>query len=222
MSISGGRQQNILRLRGIYREKKKEIIGRLGEFDDCLTKKDDADVFKELAFCLLTPQSKAQCCWDAIQTISSLNLLLAGTENDLKKHLQRVRFHNKKARYLAGAREIFRNAGCLSVKNVLAQFSDAHECREWLVKNVRGLGYKEASHFLRNIGFGGNQIAILDRHILKNLLLFGVIREIPKSLSKSKYLDVERKMAGFSRSLRIPLAHLDLLFWYKETGEIFK
>jgi len=38
---------------------------------------------------------------------------------------------------------------------------------EWLVKNLTGLGYKEAGHFLRNIGSG--KIAILDRHILRNL-----------------------------------------------------
>ncbi|MDM7912425.1 MAG: DNA lyase, partial [Methanotrichaceae archaeon] len=82
-------------------------------------------------------------------------------------------------------------------------------------------GYKEASHFLRNIGLGGD-LAILDRHILKNLALLGVIDGIPASPSKKMYLEIESKMIEFSRKAKIPMSHLDLLLWYKEAGEIFK
>jgi N-glycosylase/DNA lyase len=103
----------------------------------------------------------------------------------------------------------------------LNSYPDIRECREWLVNNLTGLGYKEASHFLRNIGFGEN-IAILDRHILRNLCLLGVIPEIPEALSRAKYLRIEEKMSGFAAKIAIPLLHLDLLLWYKETGEIFK
>ena len=83
------------------------------------------------------------------------------------------------------------------------------------------MGYKEASHFLRNIGFA-DDLAILDRHILKNLKIFGIIDEIPKSLSKKKYIEIEEKMRNLANEVNIPLSHLDLLFWSKETGEIFK
>ncbi|MBU1630565.1 MAG: DNA lyase, partial [Candidatus Omnitrophica bacterium] len=86
---------------------------------------------------------------------------------------------------------------------------------------VKGIGYKEASHFLRNIGLGEN-IAILDRHILRNLKELGVIKEILSSISKKKYLEIEGKMKEFSVSANIPMDHLDLVFWYKETGEVFK
>lgn len=109
----------------------------------------------------------------------------------------------------------------ISIKALLDKFSDVYERREWLVKNIKGLGYKEASHFLRNIGFG-KDIAILDRHILKNLNLLGVIKEIPESMGRKKYLGIEKNMAEFAKEIDIPLAHLDLLLWYKETGEIFK
>jgi N-glycosylase/DNA lyase len=83
------------------------------------------------------------------------------------------------------------------------------------------LGYKEASHFLRNIGFGEN-LAILDRHILKNLVLLGVIESIPKGIIKNKYLEIEEKMAKLSKKIDVPMSHLDIVLWYKETGEIFK
>ncbi len=94
------------------------------------------------------------------------------------------------------------------------------ELREWLVKNIKGYGYKEASHFLRNIGF--EELAILDRHVLKNLKNYGVIEEVPKSLTPKKYKEIEEKMRRFSKSVDIPISHLDLLFWSNETGEIFK
>jgi N-glycosylase/DNA lyase len=120
-----------------------------------------------------------------------------------------------------GARTLFLNRGRLSIRTPLKNLPDVHACREWLVRNIKGLGYKEASHFLRNIGFG-DRIAILDRHILRNLVHFDVIQEIPTSMSRSGYMQIEQKMAEFAREIHIPLAHLDLLLWYKETGEIFK
>jgi N-glycosylase/DNA lyase len=54
---------------------------------------------------------------------------------------------------------------------------------------------------------------------LKNLT---VINEIPEALSRAQYLDIEKRMAAFSKQVHIPLSHLDLILWYKETGEILK
>ena len=94
------------------------------------------------------------------------------------------------------------------------------ELREWLVKNVNGLGWKEASHFLRNIGVRG--LAILDRHIFKHLVRLHVIRAVPKSLTKKRYLTIEKKWHRFAKDIGISLDELDLLFWSMETGEIRK
>ena len=93
--------------------------------------------------------------------------------------------------------------------------------REWLVENVYGYGYKEAAHFLRNIGFY-EDIAILDRHILKNLAKLKVIDEVPKSLTKKKYFEIEEKMRSFCNETGISMEELDLILWSQETGEIFK
>lgn len=210
----------LVQLESIYALKKREILSRLGEFDR-KWEEGDEEIFAELAFCLLTPQSKAKSCWEAILTIKDQKLLLKGTADEIKGRLRCVRFHNKKALYLVEARSLFLDNGRMSIKPLLKGFTDVHECRDWLVKNIRGLGYKEASHFLRNIGFG-EKISILDRHILRNLNLLDVIEEIPESLSRAKYLQIEKNMTDFSREVNIPLSHLDLLLWYKETGEIFK
>jgi len=109
----------------------------------------------------------------------------------------------------------------LSVKSRLKQFNDTFIARDWLVSNIKGIGYKEASHFLRNIGFEQN-LAILDRHIIKNLQFVGIIKKIPGSLSRGRYFDIEKRMMEFSKAIQIPMRYLDLVMWYKETGEIFK
>ena len=131
------------------------------------------------------------------------------------KELKGVRFKNKKAQYIIEARRFY------NIKEILKNLKDVFEMREWLCKNIKGIGYKEASHFLRNIGFY-EDVAILDRHILKNLKKLKVIEEIPKNLTKKNYLEIENKMKKFAKEIGIPLPHLDFVLWYKETGEIFK
>ena len=98
----------------------------------------------------------------------------------------------------------------------LELFTDTYKLRDWLVQNVKGIGYKEASHFLRNIGLGEN-MAILDRHILKNLNLLGV-EKILSSLPKHRYFEIEKKMIKFASKINIPMSHLNLVLWYKDTG----
>jgi len=80
---------------------------------------------------------------------------------------------------------------------------------------------KESSHFIRNVGMGSD-IAILDVHILKNLKEYGVVEKVPEVLTKKVYLDIESKMRGFSKLIKIPMDELDLLLWSEETGMIFK
>jgi len=132
-----------------------------------------------------------------------------------------VRFKYKKSKYLVYAREKFSKDGKLVIRSVLEENIDTFKKREWLVNNINGIGYKEASHFLRNIGFG-NEIAILDRHILRTLKSIKIIDEVPESLSKKRYLTIEEKMRNFSKAINIPMDQLDLLFWYRAKGEVFK
>ena len=93
------------------------------------------------------------------------------------------------------------------------------EIRKWLVKNIKGIGYKEASHFLRNIGF--KNIGIIDFHIIDLLTRFRLIKK-PKTLGKKKYLEIEKTLKELSEKLNIGLAKLDLYLWYIETGKILK
>ena len=202
-------------IKNIYRNTEDEIKLRLKEFRKLGEYGSEKDLFTELIFCLLTPQSKAVSCWETVETLLNENLLFEGSAEEISGKLNKVRFRNRKAEYIVEARKHF------PLRTKIKKFSDIYDAREWLVKNVKGMGYKEASHFLRNIGYG-DDLAILDRHILKNLKYYGVIKHIPASLTRKKYLEIERKMKEFSERINIPMSHLDLVLWYKETGRVFK
>jgi N-glycosylase/DNA lyase len=214
------RELGIKELQTFYGEKRDAIQKRLGEFRDVLRSSDN-DVFAELCFCLLTPQSSAKTCWAAVSRLKERSLLLKGNVSEIQPQLNDVRFGDSKAKYIVEARDLFTKDGRLYLKSHLNSFANLFELREWMVENVRGLGYKEASHFLRNVGLG-EEFAILDRHILRNLKRLDVLPEVPVSITKKRYLEIEEKLRGFSREVGIPLADLDLLFWSRETGWIFK
>jgi N-glycosylase/DNA lyase len=205
-------------LMDLYVPVKAQIVSRLEEFRRIWAEGSDEDLFRELVFCLLTPQSRARTCWAAVERLVRKSIIKTGSAEEIHKELVGVRFSERKAEYICLARKMFSSQ---SLRATLEGFSSPFAAREWLVQNVKGLGYKEASHFLRNIGLG-EELAILDRHILKNLMLLGIIKEVPASLSKKTYLEIEKRMTAFSENVGITMGHLDLLLWYKEAGEIFK
>lgn len=203
-------------LKNFYYRQKPEIVNRLNEFKGVWKTSDSKQLFAELCFCLLTPQSKAKNCWNAVLKLKNRNLLFHNNLKQIEECLTGVRFRRKKAEYVISARKLFPEL-IATIRN----HKSINDLRLWLVKNVTGMGFKEASHFLRNIGLGEN-LAILDRHVLKNLKALGVIKKYPNSLTNKSYIEIENKLKSFSEKVEIPVAHLDLLFWSKETGEIFK
>ncbi|WP_294708059.1 N-glycosylase/DNA lyase [uncultured Fusobacterium sp.] len=206
----------------IYKEKQKDIEKRLREFKEIWEKGSNEDIHAELSFCILTPQSKAVNAWKAITTLRENGLLFNGSAEDIVEYLNIVRFKNNKAKYLVALREQMQNEkGEIITKDFFNSITDVKDKREWIVKNIKGMAYKEAGHFLRNVGFG-KEIAILDRHILKNLVKLEVIEDVPKSLTPKLYLEIEEKMKAYCKFISIPMDSLDLLLWYKEAGEIFK
>ncbi len=206
-----------------YKEKKEDIDRRLNHFRSVF-KRPDRFIFKELCFCLLTPQSKARTCDKAIEKLYSSMLLFNGTEKDISDNIRDIRFRNNKARYIILARDFFTGSKTkkITIKKTIQKYEkDIPALRLWLVKNIKGMGMKEASHFLRNIG-KGDDIAILDRHILRNLKRYEIIDSIPKTITPKRYIEIENCVRKLSEDTKIPMDALDLLFWSEETGEIFK
>ncbi|MFZ5365370.1 MAG: N-glycosylase/DNA lyase [Patescibacteria group bacterium] len=191
---------------------KNQIDRRISEFKKAGRGSDD-EVFKELCFCLLTANSTARQCLRVHSLVGDgfLNL----PENKLQKVLKQcgARFHTKRAHYIALAQK-HKN----ELKELMKKLNE-FELRNWLVENIKGLGWKEASHFLRNIGY--DDLAIIDFHIIDILEKEGLI-ERPKSLNKKNYLEIENILRQIGQKAGLNLAELDLYLWYLETNTVLK
>ena len=206
-------------MRAEWRGRREEIDRRLREFRR-VGQGPDERLFQEVAFCLLAVQTSAHRSDEAVRALAADGLLWRGSREDIAQFLRsRIRFHNHKAAYLVAARERFLGGG--PGMHAWLQATPPAAARDSLVREVDGFGYKEASHFLRNVG-RGEAFAILDRHVLRNLRYHGVVRDVPASLTAKQYLTIEGKLRDFSRAVRIPMAAVDLIFWSRETGEVFK
>jgi N-glycosylase/DNA lyase len=197
------------------------ILCREKHFGSVWKNATEEEIFTEFVFCLFTPQSKAVTCWSAVSDLANKNMIFDSKVEDIAKVIGKVRFRNNKAKYLVEARKLFTIDSKMKIKEKLKSFKNIYGLRKWLVDNIKGIGYKEAGHFLRNVGMG-KDLAILDRHILKNLKVYGAIKEMPDKLNVKTYLETEKQMQDFAKNLEIPISHLDMLFWCKNTGGIFK
>jgi N-glycosylase/DNA lyase len=189
----------------------KEIRNRLKEFKKI---EDENLLFKELCFCILVANTNLEKTLEIWKKIDDGFLKYNKKQLSLKLKSLGYRFYNKRADYILYNRKIKK-----IIKEKIKELSSFY-LREWLVKNLKGIGFKEASHFLRNIGF--KDFAILDRHILRFLFKNKIIKEIPSNLSKRKYLEIENKLKNLANKLNITLSELDFLIFYLETGTLPK
>jgi N-glycosylase/DNA lyase len=206
----------------IYGAIKKGIDGRLSEFSRLWKSGGDLEIWKELCFCTCTPQNDAHKAWNAVLSLEENDLLENGGVSSIAEILREkgVRFHKNKARYITANRKVF-YPGTKNRIHELIKDKPLIEARDDLEKKIFGWGLKEASHFLRNTG-SGDGICILDRHIMRQLVLYGVINEIPASINAAAYHEIEQKMLAFAEKEGVPVDALDLIFWYKEKNELFK
>jgi N-glycosylase/DNA lyase len=220
-----------------YILKKGRIVERLQEFDrfyneSCswffengkmelrpVEANDDQRLFEELCFCILTANTSAEMGMKSIDVVR--DLLINGDAEQMNKKLKGIyRFHNVRPEYIVHTREFLKND--VGLKEKIESFDDMEALRDFFAfsKGIKGLGCKEASHFLRNIGFKG--FAILDKHILNSMLEFDVIDELKMPLKVSDYKEIEGKMKIFSNEIDIPMDELDLLLWSRRNGKILK
>ncbi|PLV60460.1 N-glycosylase/DNA lyase [Thermotoga sp. KOL6] len=180
-------------------EKRFEEFKKLGESGT------EEDLFCELSFCVLTAN------WSAEGGIKAQGKIGKGfvymSQEELEKALREVghRYPQKRAEF------IVRNRWLIGRLRDLIK-GDPFLSREFLVKSAKGIGWKEASHFLRNTGV--EDLAILDKHVLRLMKNHGLIHEIPKGWSKKRYLYAEDILRKVAREFGEPLGKLDLYLWY--------
>lgn len=178
-------------------------------------------LFEELTFCIYTAGASARMGLRSVESVRSV--LMSGSTHDIQRALSgRHRFPNARGAYVFETREYFREHCGLRLDETLRCFKSPDERRDFLAANraVRGIGYKEASHFLRNIGYRG--YAILDKHLLSRLTEFEVIESPKPPSTKTRYVATEESVKHFADAIGIDFDELDLLLWYTKTGEILK
>jgi N-glycosylase/DNA lyase len=212
---------NVEELKQIYPQKRREIKARLSEFAEVGRTAPDERLFEELTFCIYTAGASARMGLRCVESVRPV--LMTGSMRDIQRALEhKHRWPDGRGAYVYETREYLREFCGLRMRELLASFNNAEERRDFFAANkgVRGLGYKEGSHFLRNVGFRG--YSILDKHILARLAEFGVIESPKPASTKKKYVALEDKMKLFAESIAIDFDELDLLLWYTKTGEILK
>ena len=189
----------------------KIVDSKIKEFQSFSKKSNDV-LFKEMCFCILAANFTAERAFKIQKAVG--NRFLTMTEKQLAKELKKLghRFPNSRAKHIVMARAHKDN-----LKEILQM--EREQLRNWLVENVMGLGYKEASHFLRNIG--KTDYAIIDFHIIDVLAKHNLI-EMPKTVTKKKYLKIERILQKIAQKTELKLGELDLYLWHLETGKVLK
>ena len=189
------------------------VRSRIKSFESML-RKPDKEIFKEVAFCILAANFSASRSMKIIEALGDRLLELDSEELALELKRLGHRYPRLRAKYIVKARKRLREM----VKSIQAA-DDEFQLRGWLVRNIKGLGFKEASHLLRNLGC--KNLAIIDLHILRILRRYGLISEL-KSLTRRRYLEIEKLLRRMAKELGITLAELDLYLWYMDSGKILK
>ncbi len=185
---------------------------RINEFKN-INRESNEELFQEMCFCILTANYNAE---KSIKIQNEIQECFStDTMDELSKKLKYYghRFPNTRAKYISESLK------CKDKLKDIVQFHDKQSLRNWIVNNVKGLGYKEASHFLRNIGF--DDYAIIDFHII-DILYDNKLIQKPKTITKNKYLEIENLLKKLAKKTNLTLGELDLYLWYIETGKILK
>jgi N-glycosylase/DNA lyase len=208
-------------MRAVHRARRSEIRARLAEFASVWRGGSDARLWEELVFCIFTAGASARM---GLRSIEAVRQLLAdGAHEELTCALTGVhRYPRSRSGYIVATRDYLRVDCGLQLRQRLNSFADPFARRDWLARTsgIKGLGYKEASHFLRNVGLRG--YAILDKHILRSLFELGVIASPAPPTTRARYLATEEALRRFARAARIDFDELDLVLWSMKTGEILK
>ncbi|BAB59202.1 hypothetical protein [Thermoplasma volcanium GSS1] len=187
------------------------IINKKVEEFKLFDRKNKDALFEELCFCILAANTSARMALDMQNRIGKGFLYLS--ENELREKLKafKYRFYNVRPRYIVESRDI------VDELPYIVSMDNKEEARDLLVENVYGFGYKEASHFLRNVGVF--DFAILDKHILEWLSRYF---QVKKNTSRKNYLYNESIFREIAKSVGMEPGVLDLYIWYMETGTVIK
>ncbi|HXG74087.1 MAG TPA: hypothetical protein VNK44_04655 [Candidatus Nitrosotenuis sp.] len=212
----------------IYHKLEKNYENRLD-----WARASEEQLWKELCFCILSGNVAFELAKSVVEVLTERGYLdyrwmredrksrialfheLDKPNFDPRKkngELRKYRYPRKRsAEIVSAAKTIYVDNS--SIKNVLSSSSSDIEARNFFVNQISGLGIKEASHFLRNIGFA-DSLAIIDVHVLSFLKEFSLVDFDANSLTPQRYLRLEKTLRNFVDYHGLNLAIFDLAVWY--------
>jgi N-glycosylase/DNA lyase len=211
----------IEKIRAAHRARRRAIRARLAEFEEVWRAAADERLWEEMVYCIFTAGASARMGLGSVEAVR--HLLARGTQSELAGALRsKHRYPNSRSGYIVATREFLEGDCGMRLRERLESFRDPVERRDWLARErrIKGLGYKESSHFLRNVGYRG--YAILDKHILRCLAEVGRIASPQPPSTRARYLATEESLRAFAGDLGIDFDELDLVLWSLKTGEILK
>lgn len=191
------------------------------------------DLWRELVACILGSRVRFEAAHSAVERLGQMGLLRQSRrssrfdqyERDLTGALsgeslaqddatpyRRYPFFRTRANQIRRAAErLYGRRG--SIRDVLDDECDPRGTRRRLASEVPGLGPKQASLFLRNIGYAA-AIAILDVHVLTYMNVTGLASPAVKSVSTMRqYERLESALIGHAATLGYTPDHFDLAVW---------
>ncbi len=189
---------------------------------------DERRLWWELSSCVLSSQVPYALAVAAADAIDAEGLLLDNHNNQesLTSRLAEVlrtplsvegrsrayRFPVARARHLAATRAAVTSEARL-LRSLVDSFSDAAEARIWFVTHAPGIGPKQASMFLRNVG-ESYDLAILDRHVLNYMSAIGIYVGAGLSITGfAQYRRIESVLRDHADSMKCSVGLLDWAIW---------
>ena len=219
-----------------YDLKRPEIMDRLEEFR-ALRDAPEERWFSELAFCITTADGTAEQGIEAQKALLKSGALLSGDAAEIQRGIANVRYNENKSRFIFENRRNLSDGGRLRVRSRLVDDWGLTDATQVAVRNdvsrdklhFKGLGQKEASHFLRNVGYG-SRLAILDVHVLTLMRELGLLPgklvatdgTVKRPANLEQYREVERILEDWAGKVGIPMDALDLALWSFRTGRVMK
>jgi len=207
----------------------RSVGERIAASPDCINsfRLTEHNVFRELAACILGGQVTFEQALAATNRLRDVEVvkavrsktrrasLVRGVQNALRGDLNKCtgyRFWRTRSVFIVdSAFGIYRDGDGLLP--ILRQTKDQKRTRECVVALAKGIGPKQASLFLRNVGYG-DELAILDCHVLRFMHYVGLCRELPKSVGNIRaYEALERILSIYARGFGWGLQILDQAIW---------
>ena len=127
---------------------------------------------------------------------------------------RRYQYSKSKSNYIVRtAIEIYQNNNT-NLKGILMHCQNEYEARDILREKAIGIGYKQASLFLRNISYSEN-MAILDSHIIRYMVLSDMVENNAnlRLSNRNDYIKLENTLCEYAILNDKSISTLDIAIW---------